>query len=244
MAPLKLAVVGDPVAHSRSPELFRAMLSQAGLAGTYEAIRVASGDGARAFVALRDEGYTGLNVTTPLKVEAFEAADTLDDVARAAGSVNVLLLGETLAGYNTDGAGALGALAGAGLGNLEDARILVLGAGPTARAATLAIRSMGARVDIWNRTQARADDIVASLDAQHYEADVRYDAILSTLLPGVEMTDVDPRVANSIACASVVVDANYGARSTLALNFNRPTVIDGFEMLHASARASFAIFTS
>jgi shikimate dehydrogenase len=243
MAALKLAVVGDPVAHSRSPEIFTAMLSQAGLAGTYEAIRVPSGMGARTFAALRDEGYTGLNVTTPLKVEALEAADTLDDIARAAGSVNLLLLGDRLAGYNTDGAGALGALAAAGLGNLEGSRLLILGAGPTARAATLAIRSMGARVDIWNRTQARANEIVASLGAQHYESDVRYDAILSTLLPGVEIADVDAQVANSIASATIVIDANYGSRSTLAQNFNRESVIDGFEMLHASARASFSIFT-
>ena len=243
MTELRLAVVGDPVAHSRSPELFQAFLSSSSRAGTYEAVRVAAGDGARAFEDLRAHGYTGLNVTTPLKEEAFARAETLDDVAQAARSVNLLLLGEKIQGFNTDGAGALGALAAAGLGNLAGKRILVLGAGPTARAAVFAMRASGSRVDLWNRTSSRARDIVRAHDIDHFEPGVAYDAILSTMLPGVTPADVGEDIAGAIASAATVIDANYGQRSTLTSNFARRDVLDGFEMLHASARASFAIFT-
>ena len=244
MPPLRLAVVGDPVAHSRSPELFRAFLSASGREGTYEAIRIEAGDGARAFADLRAQGFTGLNVTTPLKEEALRAADDLDEIARAAGSVNVLLLGEKLHGYNTDGAGALGALAAARLGNLRDKRILVLGAGPTARASVVAIRKTDARVDVWNRTPHRAHAIVEAHDAGHFESAITYDAILSTLSPGATPHDVGTDVARAIASATNVIDANYGPRSTMAANFSRANILDGFEMLHASARASFELFTS
>ncbi len=244
MPPLRLAVVGDPVAHSRSPEIFRAMLSAAGRAGTYEAIRVVAGDGARAFADLRAQGYTGLNVTTPLKEEALRAANSLDDIARAAGSVNLLVLDETLRGYNTDGAGALGALAAAGLGNLRDTRILILGAGPTARAAVVAIGTTQAKVDVWNRTHSRARTIVDTLGAGEFDPSARYDAILSTLSPGATPHDVGAPIAHAVASAAAVIDANYGSRSTLAINFDRPNILDGFEMLHASARASYEIFAA
>ncbi len=244
MAELKLAVVGDPVAHSRSPEIFQAMLAVHRRAGTYEAIRIAAGDGARAFDALRAQGYTGLNVTTPLKEEAARASSWLDEIARAAASVNVVILGEQIRGYNTDGAGALGALAAAGLGNLNDARVLVLGAGPTARASIVAIGSTGARVDVWNRTPERARAIVQSYAAGAFDPCVAYDAVLSTLSPNVTPQDLGTAATAAIASAKTVIDANYGARSTLRANFNRPNIHDGFEMLHASAKASYEIFTA
>lgn len=220
------------------------MLSVAGRAGTYEAIRVEAGDGARAFADLRARGYTGLNVTTPLKEEALRASEVLDDVARAADSVNLLVLGERFEGYNTDGAGALGALAAAGLGNLKDKRILVLGAGPTARAAIVAISKTQARVALWNRTHARAQAILATLHAEPFDPHAAYDAILSTLSPGATSQDVGPQITRAVATAAHVIDANYGARSTMAINFNRPSIRDGFEMLHASAGASFEIFAN
>ena len=243
MGELRLAVVGDPVEHSRSPEIFSAFFSSSNRSGKYEAIRVEAGDGARVFEELRAQGYHGLNVTTPLKEEAFARSETLDDVARAAESVNVLILGDKIEGYNTDGAGALGALAAARMGNLMNKRILVLGAGPTARAAVVAMRGKGATVNIWNRTSSRAHDLVEAHGIDHFEPGVVYDAILSTLSPGATPEDVGESIANAIATAEQVIDANYGKRSTLSVSFSRKNVLDGFEMLHASARASFAIFT-
>ena len=239
---LKLAVVGDPVAHSASPHLHRGFLDEAGLPGTYEAIRVAAGDGAHQIAMLRRRGYTGLNVTTPLKEEAFAFVDARDAAALAAGAVNTIAFVGTLArGYNTDGIGALGALAEAGLERVRGARVLVLGAGPTARASVVAFVAAGARVFVWNRTAERAQRIAATTTATVWdpERDGSVDAFFSTLSPGARFEDDALRA--TLATASIVVDANYADRSTLAATLGRE-VTTGLAMLRASARASFDLF--
>jgi shikimate dehydrogenase len=238
---LRLAVIGDPVAHSASPALHRRFLAQAGMNGTYEAIAVTEGGAARAIEDLRAQGYAGLNVTTPLKEEAFARSEMRDSSALASGSVNTLLLGEQIRGLNTDGIGTLGALADAGLLDLAGLRLLVLGAGPTARAAAAALVAAGAAVFIWNRTRSRAEAVATALDAHVFQAGIRFDAVFSALPPGA--TPADDRVRTIVLAAPVVVDANYGARSTLAVSLGRP-VIDGRTMLEHSARASFEAFRS
>lgn len=241
---LKLAVIGDPIEHSASPALHRAFLDSAGLVGTYEAIRVAAHDGARAIDALRVAGYTGLNVTTPLKEEAFARADVHDPIALATGAVNTLVIGSTIRGFNTDGIGTLGALAAAGLAETTDRHVLVLGAGPTARAAVAALVRAGAIVTIWNRTRAKADAIVRDFDARAWTSmrggDRVYDAVFSTLSPGVAI--VDSTLATALRRTPIVVDANYGARATLGNVLGRTDVTDGAAMLAASARAAFEYF--
>ena len=72
---MKLALIGDPVGHSESPKLHAEFFAEAGMLGTYQAIRVPRGECAAAIERLRDEGYRGLNVTTPLKEEAFAACE-------------------------------------------------------------------------------------------------------------------------------------------------------------------------
>ena len=240
---LKLAVIGDPVAHSASPALHRDFLAEAGIAGTYEAIRVVAGDGARAIDDLRARGYTGLNVTTPLKEEAFSRADERDAIALATGAVNTLVLGPRILGYNTDGIGTLGALAAAGLTALPGRRVLVLGAGPTARAAVAALVADGVATSLWNRTAERADAIARRLGARVFSpGDASFDAVFSTLSPGAELADPDLRRA--VLQAPIVIDANYATRTTLGANLGRSDVRDGAAMLASSARASFERFVA
>jgi shikimate dehydrogenase len=237
---MKLAVIGDPVAHSASPALHRGFLAAAGIAGTYEAIRVPQGDGARAIDELRDRGYVGLNVTTPLKEEAFARADVRDAAAIAAASANTLVLGKSIAAYNTDGLGAIGALAEAGLANVAGKHILVLGAGPTARSCIVACVAAGAHVTIWNRTASTAADIANSLGASVWNPpDRTTDAVISALPPNAALES--GMLRNTLEAAPIVVDANYGPRATLASHLARH-VFDGTAMLRASAAASFAIF--
>jgi shikimate dehydrogenase len=241
MRDLKLAVIGDPVAHSASPALHRGFLAEAGLAGTYEAIRVGAGEGAREIARLRAAGYTGLNVTTPLKEEAFACAAERDAAARAAHSVNTLVLaGDRIRGYNTDGLGALGALRDAGLASVAGKRLLVLGAGPTARSCIASFVECGALVFVWNRTIEKARSIAAHLGARiRTPGDAPPDAVLSALPPHALPDDAALR--DALAAAPLVIDANYGERATLGAALGRP-VIDGAAMLRASARASFDRF--
>jgi shikimate dehydrogenase len=238
-APLRLAVIGDPVEHSRSPELHRGFLSAAGRDGTYEAIRVVSGVAARAIDDLRARGYTGINVTTPLKEEAYARADWRDPAAIASGSVNTLLLGETVRGYNTDGIGAIGVLRDAGIADFEGARILVLGAGPTARAAVVALLAARADVSIWNRTADRAHTVARSLGAKTFKSGDRFDAVFAALAPAATLDDAE--LIEAVRVGPLFVDANYGDRATLARALGRDGA-DGTRMLEHSARASFELW--
>jgi shikimate dehydrogenase len=239
MIALRLALIGDPVAHSRSPDLQRRFLREAGLAGTYEAIRVARGTGQATIDALRAAGYHGLNVTTPLKEEAFARAEWHDATALACGSVNTLVFGDRVEGYNTDGIGTLGALSDAGLADPSGARVLVLGAGPTARAATAALVAADAAVYVWNRSPLRAASIARALDAHLFAGGVRFDAVFAALPPAVTLED--PLVLPAIRDAPLFVDANYGDRATLARSLGR-SGSDGLTMLEHSARASFELW--
>jgi len=239
---VKLAVIGDPVAHSASPALHRAFLAEAGIEGTYEAIRVLAGDGARAIDDLRSRGYAGLNVTTPLKEEAYARADERDAAAIAAGSANTLVFGPRIVAYNTDGIGAIGALRAAGLDDVAGRMILVLGAGPTARSCIVALEAAGAATYLWNRTRATAERLAASLGTRVWQPSSPPPAApLSALPPHATFADAELR--RTLTHCSTIVDANYGDRSTLGEILDRP-VHDGTDMLKASAAASFARFTS
>jgi len=146
-----------------------------------------------------------------------------------------------VAGYNTDGAGALAALRHAGLGDLLGARVLVLGAGPTARATIAALLAAGTVVSIWNRSRAKADAIVRTGDVRLWRATDAPDAVFSSLPPGA--IPGNTTLLTTIAAAPLVIDANYGPRATLGALLGRD-VADGAAMLAASARASFAFFRS
>jgi len=87
---MKLAVIGDPVSHSRSPELFKKFLRDGGIEGEYVALRVPKGNVINVIRRMRLDGYTGCNVTMPLKEEAMAACDILDEAARMAQAVKTI----------------------------------------------------------------------------------------------------------------------------------------------------------
>lgn len=143
------AVIGDPVRHSRSPELHNAAYAATGLDWVYVALPVPAGHGADAVRAMPVLGIRGLNVTMPHKATAAGACDELSPAAAALGAVNTVVLGErnTLRGDSTDGEGFLRSLADAGV-DPAGATVLVLGAGGAARAVVLALGGVGASVTV------------------------------------------------------------------------------------------------
>ncbi len=138
----KAAVLGSPIAHSRSPLLHSAAYRMLGLNWTYERhdVDVASFP---AFLASHVGEFRGLSLTMPLKEIAHATATTLDAAARATGAVNTLVFGDALAGYNTDVVGFVEALRAAGREPGEEA--CVLGTGATARSAAVALQQLGVR---------------------------------------------------------------------------------------------------
>lgn len=154
----RLAVWGDPIAHSKSPDLHAAAYRVLGLPWEYGRRQVAAAEFAETLGSL-DDDWRGLSLTMPLKEEAFRAAATRDRHAELTGAVNTLLLGDEPAGFNTDVGGIVDALAEAGITRLESVRIL--GAGATAASALVAAAEIGAtRAEVRARRPERAVGLI------------------------------------------------------------------------------------
>lgn len=158
-----LAVLGSPIAHSKSPLIHAAAYRALGLAWSYgrEDLRAEQLGG---FLAAHTRGWRGFSLTMPLKEEARRLAAILDPVAAESGVVNTLLRldseAQPWAGFNTDVGGLAAAIRGAGL---DVSRTIVIGSGATAVSAILALRSLAARcVEV----VARNVDAVAALVAR------------------------------------------------------------------------------
>jgi shikimate dehydrogenase len=231
---VKLALIGDPVSHSRSPRLQNGFLREAGIDGSYVAIRVPRGNGIDVVRRMRMDDYTGVNVTTPLKEEVLRACDELDEEAQLAQAVNTIFFGRTVLGANTDGIGAVSALETV-LGQpaaLE--RIGVLGTGATARAILAHLRVIDAYAYVWGRDIEKIETICERFEAKRWPARAP-EVVISTLPPSVKLPD---ELVEHLLSADVVMDVNYGERSTLERQVHRE-IVKGDLMLEAQARASF-----
>jgi len=157
----RLAVLGHPVGHSRSPAMHGAALAALGMEGwSYEAIEVAPDAFEERVRAMPGEGFAGANVTVPHKGAALAVADELSATAREVGAANTLTFsGGEIRADNTDAEGLLNALPDSPRGR----RALVLGAGGAARAAVWELVREGAEVDVWNRTELRSRNLCEEL---------------------------------------------------------------------------------
>ncbi|WP_420898761.1 shikimate dehydrogenase [Deinococcus wulumuqiensis] len=163
--PRRAFLYADPAAHSLSPRMHRAAFAWAGLSGSYEAERVSPAELPAALARLRTPSVLGANLSLPHKETALPLLDRLSDAARTIGAVNTVIHRDgELHGDNTDAPGLLRALEDAGLtAHLGAAdRVVVLGAGGAARAATYAAVALGLEVWVVNRTPARARALAAS----------------------------------------------------------------------------------
>lgn len=158
----RLAVLGHPVSHSRSPAMQNAALEALGLAGewAYEAIDIEPSEFAERTRELPGRGFVGVNVTIPHKEAALGLADQASEAAERIGAANTLSFHDgAIRADNTDSTGLLAALPAP----IEGRKALVLGAGGSARAAVWALAERGAWVSVWNRTPERADQLVRDL---------------------------------------------------------------------------------
>jgi shikimate dehydrogenase len=246
----RLAVLGHPVSHSRSPAMHNAALDDLGLAGefSYEAIDVEPSKFAGFVARMRGEGFAGANVTVPHKHAALEAADRATPAAKEIGAANTLSFGgDGIRADNTDAPGLLGALAEP----VDGKRALLLGAGGAGRAVLWALNGAGAHVSIWNRTAARADELAGELGgAPDPDPDPSgYDLIVNASAAGLGgrggLEDL-PLNEDSFRPGQTVVDMVYGTEpSTLlaaAADAGARTV-DGLEILVRQGALSFTTWT-
>ncbi|WP_435744907.1 shikimate dehydrogenase family protein [Microbacterium sp. PMB16] len=242
-----LAVWGDPIAHSKSPALHAAAYAVLGLDWEYGRQRVAEEEFLGALGEL-DGTWRGLSLTMPLKDAAFRAAGSHDAHAELTGAVNTLLLGDHLAGYNTDVGGIIDALAEAGVENVESVRIL--GAGATAASALVAVADIGATVvDVRARRPERAAALVDLGDRLGVTVTARalQDAVepvqltIATLPSG---TVLPAELSEPLAAAGgALFDAAYAPwPSALASVWGEAPAISGLGMLLHQAVRQIRIF--
>ena len=128
--PVRLGVVGDPIAHSVSPQMQNAALEQCGLEMRYAAFQVAPNDLAEALRLFGQLDFVGLNLTVPHKITALPLVDEADEQARRIGAVNTIAFRDRKSlGWNTDGPGFTRAIREVFSVDLRDLRVALLGAG-------------------------------------------------------------------------------------------------------------------
>ena len=258
MNPARLAVVGNPVAHSRSPQIHARFAAATGLAVDYTRIE-APLDGFVATVrAFAEAGARGCNVTVPFKGEAFAACARLSERARRAEAVNTIVFeADGWFGDNTDGAGLVRDIElNAGVA-LQGKRVLVLGAGGAAAGALdplLAARP--AALVVANRTPAKAQAMIArfaagaarlgvplsaaTLEAPGGEFDVLVNATAASLHAAVP-----PLPAGTLAPGALALDMMYGAATLPFLRWARAqgaVARDGLGMLVEQASEAFFVW--
>ena len=246
----RLAVLGYPVAHSRSPAMQNAALAELGLAAewSYEAIEVAPAEFEARVRVMVAEGFAGANVTVPHKGAALALADDLSETAREIGAANTLSFADgEIRADNTDAQGLLDALPVSPSG----AAALVLGAGGAARAVVWALLREGAEVGVWNRTELRSRHLceelggrpVAAPDPGAYELIVNSTAVG---LGGEDPFEELPLEAGDFAPGQTVVDMVYGKEPThllAAAQAAGATAVDGIEVLVRQGALSLQIWT-
>lgn len=255
------AVLGHPIAHSKSPQIHHLFAQQTGRYLDYKAILVPINDFTLTIQTLFSQHYQGLNVTVPFKFEAFTACVSRTERAERAGAVNTLLrTPEGWQGDNTDGIGLVndlrrlssdlsGELGGNGL---QGKRVLLLGAGGASSGVIHPLLAEGIdQLTIANRTADKAQQLAES--AQHLRIngcgyDVvpaqEYDIIInatSASLAG-ELPPLKPEwFENALA-----YDMMYGSQPTIflqtAAKYGASTCADGLGMLVEQAAEAFYLW--
>lgn len=164
--PARLSVFGDPVAHSRSPQMHNPALLAAGIDAQYVRLHIQPEQLQPALQQLKQQNFIGTNLTIPHKAAAIEFMDDIDDAARRIGAVNTVLVeDEKLIGFNSDGPGFARAIREEFSVDLHDLRILIIGAGGGAGRAVAVQAAMDhcERLVLANRTTSKAEALAAEL---------------------------------------------------------------------------------
>jgi shikimate dehydrogenase len=251
--PDQYAVIGNPVAHSKSPQIHAEFARQTGEELTYERL-LAPTDRFKATVeAFRARGGLGVNITLPFKGAAFDQATRLSERARAAQAVNTLKFeGNAIFGDNTDGAGLVNDLAH-NLGRaIAGQRVLLLGAGGAARGVIKPLlEQQPACLTLANRAPGKAGDLAQSLGGSvelvSYAAlaGLQFDIVINAT--SASLTGALPPLPPGVfAQGALAYDMMYGMGETPFLAFARidgaATLADGLGMLVEQAAESFLIW--
>ena len=253
----KYAVFGNPIGHSKSPEIHRQFAAQFSEQIDYEAILADIDDFEQTIVQFfNHELGHGANVTLPFKERAYALSDTLTERARLAGAVNTLVkqADGTILGDNTDGAGLVTDLK-RNNAPLKGATLLLIGAGGAARGCIYPLLKAGvAHIVVANRTASKAAQLAeqfigygkVSACALSDIPELNYQIVINSTSSSVtgEVPNIDTKLLASCECA---YDMFYSSQQTSFLQWvgehNKASqLIDGIGMLIGQAAEAYTIW--
>jgi shikimate dehydrogenase len=252
----RYAVMGNPVAHSKSPQIHRMFAEQCAIALRYERIQVDPGGFEQALNNFQAAGGQGLNVTVPFKVNAWQLAELRSPRAERAEAVNTLQFQATggCFGDNTDGVGLLRDLVRNLGAPLAGATVLILGAGGAVRGILEPLLGAGPRhLVLANRTVDRAVSLASHFaDLGTVEAcgfdklhGRRFDLIINATAASLD-DQMPPLPRDCFASKAVAYDLMYADRPTVfmrwAADHGAARAVDGLGMLIEQAAESFLIW--
>jgi shikimate dehydrogenase len=252
----KVGLIGYPVSHSMSPQMQNGAFKKAGLSYVYDKYEVHPDQLAEAVRDMREKGFAGWNVTIPHKQAIMPYLDEIAEDALKIGAVNTVVNENgKLTGYNTDGAGFLKGLMRHVSFPMEEAKVLIIGAGGASRAISYAMsKERPKTIAITNRTMEKAQDIfceclrdqdqVISLQEAE-ERLTEFNIVINTTSIGMKEDRLPLRV-NHLKAGTVVSDIIYNPFKTALLKESekRGAIIDnGVAMLVFQGALSFEKWT-
>ncbi|MDH5526189.1 MAG: shikimate dehydrogenase [Nitrospirota bacterium] len=258
-----VGIIGHPVSHSRSPQMHNAAFSERGMNWAYVPFPVAPERLEAAVRGLAASGLRGFNVTIPHKEAVLPLLDQLSPEAEAIGAVNTVVIDDgRLTGHNTDGIGFVRALHEAHRFRPRHSKVLILGAGGSARAVADQLAREGVpEMYLCARRQEQAEALAGHLAARHPEClfktlpwsplDHRCginwaELIVNTTPMGMKEGDGSPIDTNGISPGHIVVDLIYAPPVTPLLarcEALRARCLNGFGMLLHQGAAAFTLWT-
>ncbi|WP_303902348.1 shikimate dehydrogenase [Thiohalomonas denitrificans] len=249
------AVMGNPIAHSKSPRIHALFAKQTRQRLTYTAILVEPGGFAQAVGNFHANGGKGLNVTVPFKQEAWRLVDERSPRAERAGAVNTITLHKdgSRSGENTDGVGLVSDLSRLGV-TLRGRRVLILGAGGAVRGVLEPLLDEGpAELLIANRTVTRAEELASAFAGAGAITGCGFDELegrqSDVIINGTTASlqgEVPPLPDAILAEGATCYDMMYAAEPTAFVQWARErhaaAAHDGLGMLVAQAAESFYIW--
>ena len=254
--PDQYAVMGNPIAHSKSPHIHALFAKQTSQRLVYTAIQVNHGGFKQAVGNFQASGGKGLNVTVPFKREAWELADERSARAQRAGAVNTIgfRAGGVLFGDNTDGAGLIRDLRDNSGATLTGQRVLILGAGGAVRGILAPLlEERPALLVVANRTADRATELAREFATLGPVSGCGFEALpgkqFDLLINGTSASlqgDLPPLPNDLMTPGAFCYDLMYSAQPTTFMHWAHQQgaahVLDGLGMLVEQAAEAFFVW--
>jgi len=250
------AVMGNPIAHSKSPNIHTAFAEQTAQDIDYIAMLVEHGDFVNAVKTFQQNGGKGLNITVPFKNEAFALADSSSTRAERAGAVNTLILNDdgSIHGDNTDGIGIVRDLTQNHAIDLKGQRLLVLGAGGAVQGVLQPLlETLPAEIVIANRTASKAVALAKHFNDAGNISGCGFDELTGKHFDGIIngtaaslQGELPPLPDDVLSAGGWVYDMMYSAEPTpfmvWAKEHGAGKILDGLGMLVEQAAESFDLW--